>query len=42
MLDGLGAGDVLLADRAYDSDAMRAKLADRGAKLVFFIPMPDC
>ena len=31
MLDGLGDGDVLLADRAYDSDAMRATLAGRGA-----------
>ena len=31
MLDSLGHGDVLLADRAYDSDAMRARLADRGA-----------
>ena len=31
MLDGLGEGDVLLGDRAYDSDAMRAVLAARGA-----------
>lgn len=31
MLGGLGDGDVLLADRAYDSDAMRARLAARGA-----------
>ena len=31
MLDGLGEGDVLLGDRAYDSDAMRAALAARGA-----------
>ena len=31
MLGGLGEGDILLADRAYDSDAMRASLADRGA-----------
>lgn len=31
MLDGLGDGDVLLADRAYDSDALRQALAERGA-----------
>jgi transposase len=31
MLDGLGAGQILLADRAYDSDALRANLAARGA-----------
>jgi transposase len=31
MLDSFGHGDVLLADRAYDSDAMRTRLADRGA-----------
>ena len=31
MLDDLGAGDVLLADRSYDSDAMRARLTERGA-----------
>ncbi len=31
MLGRLGEGDILLADRAYDSDAMRASLADRGA-----------
>jgi transposase len=30
MLDSLAAGDVLLADRAYDSDTLRAKMADRG------------
>ena len=30
MLDGLGKGCVLLADRAYDSDALRQSLADRG------------
>jgi transposase len=30
MLDSLVAGDVLLADRAYDSDALRAQMADRG------------
>ncbi len=31
MLDGLGEGCILLGDRAYDSDAMRATLAARGA-----------
>ena len=31
MLDGIGAGQVLLADRAYDSDALRETLAARGA-----------
>src|ERR1700720_1149554 len=31
MLDHLGAGQILLADRAYDSDALRKSLADRGA-----------
>jgi transposase len=31
MLDQLGAGQILLADRAYDSDALRKSLADRGA-----------
>ncbi len=30
MLDGLGEGDVLLGDHAFDSDAMRATLAARG------------
>ena len=30
MLDGIGAGQILLADRAYDSDALR-NLAERGA-----------
>ncbi len=32
MLATLGRGDVLLADRAYDSDAPRQDLAARGAK----------
>lgn len=32
MLGTLGRGDVLLADRAYDSDALRAALAMRGAR----------
>jgi transposase len=31
MLDSVGAGQTLLADRAYDSDALRNTLADRGA-----------
>jgi transposase len=31
MLNNLGAGQTLLADRAYDSDALRKSLADRGA-----------
>jgi transposase len=31
LLDRLGAGQTLLADRAYDSDALRESLARRGA-----------
>jgi transposase len=31
MLDTLGEGDILLADRAYDSDALRTQMAARGA-----------
>jgi transposase len=31
MLDTVGSGQTLLADRAYDSDALRKTLADRGA-----------
>jgi len=31
MLDTLEAGNVLLADRAYDADALRAKIAEKGA-----------
>jgi transposase len=31
MLDEIAAGQVLLADRAYDSDALRNALAERGA-----------
>ena len=31
MLGGLGPGDILLADRAYDSDALRQSLAKQGA-----------
>ena len=32
MLASLGQGDVLIADRAYDFDALRLDLAARGAK----------
>lgn len=31
MLDTVGPGDVLLADRAYDADALRGEMAARGA-----------
>jgi transposase len=31
MLDRIGSGQILLADRAYDSDALRRTLFDRGA-----------
>src|SRR5690606_29741484 len=31
MFETVQAGHVLLADRAYDSDALRAKLTERGA-----------
>lgn len=31
MLDGIGSGQILLADRAYDSDALRNRLSERGA-----------
>jgi transposase len=31
MMATLAAGDILLADRAYDSDALRKALADQGA-----------
>jgi transposase len=31
MLDSLAAGQTLIADRAYDSDALRRTLAERGA-----------
>lgn len=30
MFDSLGAGDILLADRAYGSDALRAEMEERG------------
>jgi len=32
MLDGVGKGTVLLADRGYDSDAIREKLDEQGAR----------
>ena len=31
MLDSVGPGQMLLADRAYDSDGLRRALAERGA-----------
>ena len=31
MLNDIGEGQILLADAAYDADAMRASLAERGA-----------
>jgi transposase len=31
MLEGFGSGQILLADAAYDSDALRQSLDDRGA-----------
>ncbi len=31
MLGTMGDGDILLADRAYDSDALRTEMAARGA-----------
>jgi transposase len=31
MLGALGPDCILLADRGYDSDALRARIADRGA-----------
>jgi transposase len=40
MLDSLGAGDVLLADRAYDSDALREAMSKRGA-MANIKPMPN-
>ena len=40
MLDEIGADQVLLADRAYDSDALRQTLADRGA-WANIKPMPN-
>ncbi len=32
MLGSVGRGDILLADRAYDSNALRETLAARGAR----------
>jgi transposase len=40
MLGGIGDGQILLADRAYDSDAMRAELKGRGA-WACVKPMPN-
>jgi transposase len=31
LLENIGEGQILLADRAYDSDALRTDLAERGA-----------
>ena len=40
MLDGLIEGQILLADRAYDSDEIRQSLAERGA-WANIKPMPN-
>ncbi|HEY0267295.1 MAG TPA: IS5 family transposase, partial [Rhizomicrobium sp.] len=40
MLEHLGAGDILLADRGYDSDALRDQMAARGA-WANIKPMPN-
>lgn len=40
MLGDIGADQVLLADRAYDSDALRKSLAERGA-WANIKPMPN-
>ena len=40
MLDRLGKDQILLADCAYDSDALRARLANRGA-WACIKPMPQ-
>ena len=40
MLDSVGPGQILLADRAYDSDALRDALATRRAK-ANIKPMPN-
>ena len=40
MLGSVGKGQTLLADRAYDSDALRNTLAERGAK-ANIKPMPN-
>jgi transposase len=40
LLDSVGAEQILLADRAYDSDALRAAMSKRGA-WANIKPMPD-
>ena len=35
MLHTVGQGQILLADRAYDSDALRSAMDDRGDILAF-------
>lgn len=40
MFETVGAGQVLLGDRAYDSDALRSALASRGA-WACIRPMPN-
>ena len=40
MLDGLGEGDILLADRAYDGDELRRSVAEQGA-WANIKPMPN-
>lgn len=40
MMGTLGKGQILMADRAYDSDALRTTMADRGA-WANIRPMPN-
>jgi transposase len=40
MLDDLGPGQILLADRAYDSDALRTRVSEQGA-WANIKPMPN-
>ena len=40
MMDTLSKGQILMADRAYDSDALRKAMADRGA-WANIRPMPN-
>lgn len=40
LLDTVQAGQILLADRSYDSDAVRSKMAERGA-WANIKPMPN-
>ena len=40
LLESLGEGDILLADRGYDSDALRHQMAARGA-WANIKPMPN-